>query len=92
MVNLKKEKYDDALKKFQAAISIHKSEGDKKMLALIYYNVAGVYCESSDYALAYKYSKKSYKLFRRIGMKINPVAVRVKKFRKKIKRKLKPII
>jgi len=92
MVQLKKERYDDALKKFQAAISIHKSEGDKKLLALIYFNVAGVYWESTDYSLAYKYSKKSYSLFKRIGMKRNPVAVRVKKFRKKAKRKMDFII
>ena len=92
MVQLKKERYDDALKKFQAAISIHKSEGDKKLLALIYFNVAGVYWESTDYLLAYKYSKKSYSFFKQIGMKRNPVAVRVKEFRKRAKRKMDSMI
>ncbi len=88
MVQLKKERYDKALDRFFAAISIHKNEGDKKSLAIAYNNVAGVYYKYKDFKIAYKYSKKSYKLFKQMGMVYSPLARRIKKNLKEYKRKI----
>lgn len=91
MVQLKRNQYIKAIDTYFKAISIHKEEGDKKQLAAAYNNIAGVYYKLKDYPLAYKYSKKSTKLFKQIGMKRSPIAIKARKNMKIYNDKLKKI-